>query len=100
MTKNPFFNAVFALFYIVGVVGLLSFGEHFAKETEDNMLIPIGMISLLVLSVASMAYLFFYQPIILLIDNQKKEAVTLFFKTIAFFGCFTLCLLGIALFIL
>jgi len=36
-----------------------------------------------------MAFLFFYQPLLLLIEGKKKEAVTLFMKTVGVFAVIT-----------
>jgi len=36
-----------------------------------------------------MAFVFFYQPLQLLIDGKKKEAVKLFAQTIGFFAIIT-----------
>jgi len=40
-----------------------------------------------------MAYLFFYQPLLLFIEGKKKEAVNLFVKTIGVFAAITLVIL-------
>jgi len=40
------------------------------------------MLSVLTLSVAVMAFLFFYQPLQLFIGDKKKDAVNLFIKTV------------------
>jgi hypothetical protein len=55
--------------------------------------IPIILLSLLTLSVAVMAYVFGYQPLILLLDNKRKEAISLFLKTVAIFGVITFILI-------
>lgn len=89
MTKNPFYNAVLGLLYIVAVVSLIFFGSKWAESQPDNMLMPIGMLSLFVLSASVMGYLFLAQPIILFLDNKRKEAVSLFLRTIAVFAGLT-----------
>lgn len=92
MTKNPFINAALALGYVIAVVSLISFGPTLLDAPkEDNILMPIGMISLLTLSTAMMAYLFFYQPLMMFFENKRAEAVKLFLHTVAIFACFTLC---------
>ncbi len=85
MTTKPFYNSVFAMAYIVVIVSLLSFAQHFAAG-PDNMLMPIGMLSMLVLSAAVMAYIFFYQPVLMLIEGKREQAVTFFMKTVAYFA--------------
>jgi len=89
MTSNPFYNAVFALAYIFLVVIGISNLERF-NVVEDNILMPISMLSLFVLSAAIMAYIFLYHPAIMLLDGKRKEAVTLFLHTAAFFAGITL----------
>jgi len=94
MTTNPFYNAILALGYVFLVVNLISFGAELgASEPEDNILMPIGMLSLLVLSVSVMAYLFFYHPIIMIVNGKQKEAALLFGRTVAIFAGLTLCVL-------
>jgi hypothetical protein len=59
----------------------------------------MGMLSLLVLSVALMAYLFFYQPVLMLIEGQKQKAVKLFLQTVGIFAIGTaLVLVGALIF--
>jgi hypothetical protein len=47
------------------------------------------MLSLLVLSVATMSYIFFYQPLLLILKGEQNEAGKLFLKTIGIFAAFT-----------
>lgn len=89
MTQNPFYNAGLGLLYIALVVSLLNFGSKWAQSQPDNMLMPIGMLSLFVLSASVMGYLFLSQPIILFLDNKRKEAISLFIRTIAVFAGIT-----------
>ncbi len=58
----------------------------------------MGMLSLLVLSVSVMAFLFFYQPVIMLLEGKRQEAVTFFFKTVATFAIATALILLISIF--
>lgn len=98
MTTNPLYNALIAITYVISVVTLITFGTSLAGESpDDSFLMPVAMISLLTLSVAFMAYTFFYQPVALLLDNKRKEAVTLFSRTVAIFAAFTVCVLMAAL---
>ena len=59
------------------------------KNKPDTFFAPITFLSVLTLSVAVMAFLFFYQPLQLFIEGGKKEAVNLFVKTIGIFAVFT-----------
>ena len=60
------------------------------KNKPDTFFAPIVFLSLLTLSVAVMAFLFFYQPLTLFIDGKKKEAVNLFVKTVGIFAAITM----------
>ena len=89
MTKNPYHNAIFAALYIVFVVLLISYGPALVRDKPDTILAPIAMLSLLVCSVAFMAYAFFFYPVQMFIDGQKREAVELFTKTLTTFAVIT-----------
>lgn len=87
MTKNPFYNAGLALLYIVFVVTVITVGTYFAGDNpDDNYLMPVGMISLFVVSAAIMGYLVMYQPVVMLLDGKRQEAVKLFGQTVATLG--------------
>jgi hypothetical protein len=89
MTKNPIINALGALAYIILGVTVMTFVTQPLKNKPDTFFAPIVFLSLLTLSVAVMAYLFFYQPLLLFIEGKKKEAVNLFIKTVGIFAAFT-----------
>ena len=59
------------------------------RNKPDTFFAPITALFVLTLSVAVMAFLFFYQPLLLLIDGKKKEAVGLFVKTVGIFAVIT-----------
>jgi len=59
------------------------------KNKPDTIFAPITFLSLLTLSVAVMAYLFFYQPLQIFIEGKKKTAVNLFVQTVGVFGTIT-----------
>ena len=88
MTKNPFINALSALLYIIAVASSMYYGSRIASG-PDTVFAPIAMISLLTFSVATMGFLFFYQPFQLYFAGEKKNALNLFLKTLVIFGCFT-----------
>ena len=96
MTRNPYLNALVAGLYIVGIVLLITYGPTFVREKPDTILAPIAMLSLLVLSVAFMCYAFFYQPILVYMEGQKREAVELFTKTLVAFAVITAIVVIIA----
>jgi len=93
MTKNPFYNSGIALLYIVTIVSLLKVGSLLFSEQKDNILMPMGALSLFVLSAAIMAYIFLYQPIIMFLDGKRKEGVHLFLSTVGIFAVITFVVL-------
>jgi hypothetical protein len=98
MSKNPLINALLASTYIGVIVAILTNAERFAPEV-DSPLAPMAFISLLVLSVSVMGYLFFYQPALLFFDNKREEAVNFFLKTVVVFAVLTLGFLAAAFFV-
>jgi heme O synthase-like polyprenyltransferase len=88
MSKNPFYNALSATTYVILIVFLLTLMMS-NVSTEDSIIIPIIMISLLTLSVAVMGYIFFYQPVLLFIDKKREEAIKLFLQSVGMFGVIT-----------
>jgi len=63
------------------------------SNAPENILIPIMMLSLFVLSVAMMGSFFVCQPLRLYLDGEKKRAVDLFWKTIGVFAIITLLII-------
>lgn len=97
MTKNPFYNALFAIAYIVIIVTFLFFGPGAIMGDEESIFIPMAMLSLLVLSVALMGYIFFYHPVLMLIQGERERGVKLFLQTVGIFAIATLVVLIVAL---
>ena len=93
MTKNPLINALGASAYITLGVIVMTFVAKPLTNKPDTLLAPVLFLSLLTLSVAVMAFLFFYQPVRLLIEGKKKEAVDLFIKTVGIFAIITIVVL-------
>lgn len=89
MSKNPLINALGASAYIILGVTIMTFVTQPLKNKPDTFFAPIVFLSLLTLSVAVMAFLFFYQPLMLFIEGKKKEAVNLFVKTVGIFAAIT-----------
>lgn len=89
MTKNPIVNALGASVYILLGVVVMSFVTKPLADNPDTFFAPVVFLSLLTLSVAVMAFMFFYQPLQLLIDGKKKESFDLLLKTIGAFGLIT-----------
>ena len=89
MSKNPLINALGASAYILLVVSIMTLVSQTQSNKPDTFFAPIAVLFMLTLSVAVMAYLFFYQPVLLLIDGKKKEAVSLFVRTVGIFAGIT-----------
>ncbi len=98
MTKNPMLNALCAFVYICAVVLGINYGSNFAGDSA-SLLAPIAMLSLFVLSVSVMAYIFFLTPLRLYLDGNKEDGVRLFIKTIGFFALITFVALSVVLII-
>ena len=90
MPVNPYLNAFLASAYIWCIGLFFSLVAARNENTPDTFMAPIVMISLLVFSVATMAFLFFYRPATLLLEHKPREAVEFFLKTLATFGALTL----------
>lgn len=85
--RNPYLNSVYAEAYIIFVVSIMHF---LAKpNTPDTFFDPIAFLSLLVLSVAVMGYLFFGVPLQLFLEGGKKESIAFFLKTAMSFAAVT-----------
>lgn len=97
MTKNPLINALSALAYIIAGVTVMTFVTQLLKNKPDTFFAPIVFLSLLTLSVTVMAFLFFYQPLMLFIEGKKKDAVNLFIKTVGIFAALTAAVLTLLL---
>lgn len=93
MKWNPFISAAAASAYIGVVVLFMHFIESLRHDTPDTLLDGMGVISLLVFSAAVMAFLFFYQPILKLVEGKRSEAVSYFLKTLGIFGIITILVL-------
>jgi hypothetical protein len=81
-----------AAVYIVAIASALYFGPKYIGRV-DNVLVPITMLSLLVLSASIMGYLFLSRPLQLYLDGDKQGAVAVFAKTVGVFACITLVFL-------
>ncbi len=89
MTKNPILNALAAVAYIAIVASLMFYAPK-DIDSVDSVVVPIAMISLFTLSAAVMGFLFLYKPGELYFNNNKKEAVMLFIKTVLTFAVITI----------
>ena len=88
MIKKPFLNALGAALYIVVIVLVAQAVGSVLKSQNETIIIPMTMLSLFVLSAAVMGFLFLSEPLQLLIENKKREAVIFFAKIVGIFACF------------
>jgi hypothetical protein len=95
MTKNPYLNAGAAALYIACVVLFMQAISH--PDTPDTWFAPVIVLTLLTFSAAFMAYAFFFQPMQMFLDGQKKEAAALFTRTLVSFGLITVVVLALGL---
>ncbi|MFM2374543.1 MAG: hypothetical protein RLZZ234_538 [Candidatus Parcubacteria bacterium] len=96
MQWNPYLHALGALAYVGLVVLFMRFIEKLRHDTPDTLMDGMGFMTLFVLSVATMAFLFFYRPVALLIEDKKSEAVAFFLKTLGTFAVATVFALTFA----
>jgi hypothetical protein len=98
MSKNPLINAFSASAYIFIVVSVMTLITQPLRNKPDTFFAPVMVLFVLTLSVAVMAYLFFYQPLLYFIEGKKKEAVELSVKTVGIFAVFTIIVLSLFFF--
>lgn len=90
---NPLLSALAAAAYIGVVAAFMHFITSLRHDTPDTLLDGIGILSLFVFSAAVMGFLFFYQPVLKLIENKRTEAVSYFVTTLGIFGAITIAVL-------
>ena len=93
MKMRPFVRAALASAYIALLVSRIFYLPKYLGVVEDTLLVPITTLSLLVLSVATMAYLFFSQPLLLLVEGKTAEGITFFLQTLFSFAAITFVLI-------
>lgn len=99
LPKQGAANAVAAFGYILAVVLVLTSLERLMHDREDGFLAPVAFLSLLVLSAAVMAALFFGKPAMLYVDGKKKEALTMICWTIGTFAAIAVTALAVMIFL-
>lgn len=84
ISKWAVVNALAATVYIAAIASFIFYAPKFFGPTkgDNTVFIPIVMLLLLVFSVALMAILIFGRPVILYLDGNKKEALSLLFQTL------------------
>ncbi len=97
LVKRTFVTVTIAVGYVFGVSQLMQNGSKLFGET-DNMLTPFAVLLLFVFSAAVMGGLLLGQPVMLYLDNKKKEGVLTGLYSIAWLGFYTvLAFLSLAL---
>lgn len=86
--KKPFLHALAAAAYIVIIVFVVQAVSSALQSQNGTLVIPMTMLSLFVLSAAVMGYLFLSEPLYLLMENKKKEAIIFFGKIVGIFAGF------------
>ena len=95
--KKPYIYALGAFFYINIIVFCLNNASKVMPN--KNTLIPVVMLSLLVLSVAVMGFLFLSEPLSLYLENKKREALVFFGQTVGVFACFIIAFIILLFFL-
>ena len=86
--KKPFLHALAAALYIVVIVLVIQLFGSALRDQKDTIIIPMTMLSLFVLSASIMGFLFLSEPLQLLMENRKQEAIAFFAKVVGIFACF------------
>lgn len=74
--------------YIVIIVIVVQVATFVFKSQNGTIIIPMIVLSLFVLSAAVMGFLFLSEPLYLLIENKKREAIIFFAKIVGVFACY------------
>jgi hypothetical protein len=83
-------NAALTAIYVAFVAAFFSYAPQlFGEVQEKNILIPITMLLVFILSASITGGLVLGRPILWYLDGKKKDAVLLFVTTIAVLFVFT-----------
>jgi hypothetical protein len=90
--KYACINSTLTAFYIGLIASFLFYGPHFfaLEGKPDTVFAPIMMLMLFVFSAAITGTLMLGKPIMWYLDGKRKEAISLFFYTLAVFFVITL----------
>jgi hypothetical protein len=87
--KDSFMSASGTYIYIFLVSLLTQNGQKIFGNTSDT-LGPVVFLLLFVFSALVVGYLILGKPIMLYLDNKKKEALSLFFTTVRCLGIYVI----------
>lgn len=90
--KRALINSLCTVAYIVLIVSLIFTVGSFFPEPKDMIIVPMAMLLLFVCSAAITSFLIFGKPVMLYIDGQKKEAVSLLGYTLGMMVLITIVL--------
>jgi len=93
---RSFINALGTTVYVILVALFMFNGENLFDKT-DNFLMPVFMLLLFILSASITGLLVLGKPVLMYLDNLKKEAVTLLLATIGWLAIFLLIVFVILL---
>ena len=92
-------HALLAFAYIFCIALGLKITSKNAFANVPEFFAPIIMLSLLVLSAAIMAILVFGKPVLLYLDNKKKESLVMIFYTVGWLAAILLATVAAVLII-
>jgi hypothetical protein len=92
---TSFLQALGTFTYVLVVVMIMSNGEKIFSS-DKGLLIGVTMLMLFIVSAAICGTLVLVKPIMLYLDNQKKEALKLLYFTIGWLAIFTVVILAVA----
>ena len=81
----------------MAIVAVIIYNAEKIFGTMKNIIGPIAFLLLFVTSAAITGFLVLGQPIILYVDNQRREAVKLFIYTVAWLFVFTIIAMALNL---
>ncbi len=87
--KQSLSYAALAVLYVAVIGTVMRNADKLFGGGKIEALAPIGILLLLVVSAATMGMLIFGKPVMLYIDGQKREAVSMVVTTIASLAVFT-----------
>ena len=84
---RSFINALGTAVYVILVALFMFNGENLFDKT-DNFLMPVFMLLLFILSASVTGLLVLGKPILMYLDNLKKEAIIMLLSTIGWIAIF------------
>lgn len=88
--KQALRNSLLTSLYIIGVGSFMFVSAQLKVGQSNSFIVPIALLLLFVLSASITGYFIFGKPILLYLDNQKKEAYRLLQFTLIYLSTFTI----------